>query len=107
MRSTLRAVHRSLRVVLVAAAVLAGVAAGPALTSPQVALADDEAPVRVGTLLVARGDFELQKVVITRGAKVEVTALPASNSVDVALPDGAVLHRVPMARIRYFFDVVR
>jgi len=86
--------------------VLAGAVTGPTLGSTSVAHADDDAPVKVGTQLVARSDCELQKVVIARGARVEVTA-SATNSVDVALPDGYVLHKVPITRIRYFFEVVR
>ena len=106
MRTVLRAFHRPLRAVVFAAVVLAGALAGPTLGGAPLAHADDDAPVKVGTTLVARSDCELQKVVIARGARVEVTA-QASNSVDVALPDGHVLRQVPLTRIRYFFDVVR
>lgn len=106
MRKLVRSLPRSLRAALLAAVVIAAGVTGPALGSASVAQADDEAPVNVGTTLVARSDCELQKVVIARGAKVEVTA-SATNNVDVALPDGNVLHKVPLARIRYFFDVVR
>jgi hypothetical protein len=107
MQTIARALHRLSRAALFAAVIAAGAVSGAHFGSTPLAHADEEAPVQVGTQLVARSDFELQKVVIPRGSKVEVTALPATNSVDVALPDGAVLHRVPLARIRYFFDVVR
>ncbi len=66
----------------------------------------DEAPIRAGTLLVARGDFELQKVVITRGSKVQVTSA-TNKTADVVLPDGYVLRRIALNRIRYFFEVVQ
>ena len=70
------------------------------------AQADDDPPVAVGVMLVARTDVEIQKVVIARSTKLEVTKT-ASDTIDVALPDGYVLHKIPKNRIRYFFDVVR
>jgi hypothetical protein len=101
-----RALARPVRAALICAALASAALAAPSLTGAAVARADDDPPVRVGTTLIARGDCELQKVVIARSTKLEVTAAAAST-VDVALPDGAVLHRVPLNRIRYFFDVVR
>lgn len=82
--------------------VFAGAIAGP----EPAAWADDEAPVKPGATLVARGDCELQKVTIPRGARVEVTA-SSGEAADIALPDGHVLHRIPLSRLRYFFDVAR
>ena len=83
-----------------------GVVLGPLTGDESVAHADEDAPVTPGATLVARGDCELQKVTITRGAKVQVTA-SSSKSADIALPDGYVLRRVPMSQLRYFFDVAR
>jgi hypothetical protein len=83
-----------------------GVVIGPSSLEVPAAYADDEAPVKAGATLVARGDCEVQKVTITRGAKVQVTAATAKTA-DIALPDGYVLRRVPLSQLRYFFDVAR
>ena len=93
---------------MLAAGVLAALAGGSALVpgAVPIAHAEEEAPLQVGTVLVARSDCELQKVVIARGAKLQITAY-AATTVDVALQDGYVLKRVPKSRIRYFFDVMR
>ena len=96
----------ALRALLVAVTVLMATVTLPGAAGVGVAHAEEEAPLQVGTTLVARSDCELQKVVIARGAKLHVTAFGA-KTVDVALQDGYVLKRVPMGRIRYFFDVVR
>lgn len=110
MMGTMRSVTRSLRCLLQAATttlvVAFGVVIGPATGDVSVAHAEEDAPVTAGATLVARGDCELQKVTITRGAKVQVTA-SSSKSADIALPDGYVLRRVPMSQVRYFFDVAR
>ena len=106
MRSVARPLRRFLTVTTATLALSLGVVIGSSAGDVPAAHADEEAPVKPGTTLVARGDCELQKVTITRGAKVEVTAA-SSKSADIALPDGYVLRRVPMSRIRFFFDVVR
>lgn len=106
MQRSLRALRPWLRAVF-AAGVLAVAVAGALLVPEGVPSAHaEEAPLQVGTVLVARSDCELQNVVIARGAKLQITAF-AAKTVDVALPDGHVLKRVPKNRIRYFFDVVR
>lgn len=96
------------RALMVASVALA---AGLAVVAPStggisVAHAEEEAPLRAGSTLVARGDCELQKVTITRGAKVQLASVSAKTA-DILLPDGYVLKRVSLARVRYFFDVVR
>jgi Cu/Ag efflux protein CusF len=106
MRTLLRTVRPALRIALAVVTVVVGTAALPAAEGVPVAHAEEDAPLQVGTTLVARSDCELQKVVIARGAKLQVTAFGA-KTVDVALQDGYVLKRVPVSRIRYFFDVVR
>ncbi len=94
------------RALLVAMTMLMATVTLPEGAGVGVAHADEEVPLSVGTTLVARSDCELQKVVIARGAKLHVTG-SAAKTVDVALQDGYVLKRIPMGRIRYFFDVVR
>jgi 2-hydroxychromene-2-carboxylate isomerase len=106
MRMALRATHRPLRAGLLSAALLAGAFLAPAAVAPQIALAEEDPPVAAGTTIVARADCEIQKVVIARSTRLEITAA-TPTTVDVALPDGFVLHKVAKARIRYFFDVVR
>lgn len=82
------------------------VAAVPTLAAPSAAFADEEAPIKAGATLVARGDCELSKVTITRGSKVEVTTV-AGDKANIVLPDGHVLARIPIKRLRYFFEVAR
>lgn len=106
MRSLARLFRRVIQVAMTTLVVALGVVLGPLTGDVSVAHADDDAPVTPGATLVARGDCELQKVTITRGAKVQVTA-SSSKSADIALPDGYVLRRVPMSQLRYFFDVAR
>ena len=106
MRMALRATHRPLRAGLLSAALLAGAVFAPAAVAPQIALAEEDPPVAAGTTIVARADCEIQKVVIARSTRLEITAA-TPTTVDVALPDGFVLHKVAKARIRYFFDIVR
>ncbi len=106
MRSPSRFVSRSLRVALLSLAIAAMGLAGATVADLPQAHADDDLPVAVGVKLIARADVEIQKVVIARSTKLEVTAT-APTTLDVALPDGHVLHKIPMNRVRYFFDVVR
>lgn len=87
-------------------AITIAVVTGSAAGDVPAAHADEEAPVQTGATLVARADCELQKVTITRGAKVHVTA-SSVKSADIALPDGYVLRRIPLTQLRYFFDVAR
>ena len=105
MRSLLHASKRPLRIAVLSIALAAGVIV-PTVAEISVAQADDDAPIAAGVKLVARTDVEIQKVVIARATKIEVMAA-AGSTVDVALPDGYVLHKIPVHRIRYFFDVVR
>lgn len=106
MRSVAVLLRRLLQIVAVTFAVALGIVTSPLTGDVPAARADEEAPVKAGATLVARGDCELQKVTITRGAKVQVTAT-SSKSADIALPDGYVLRRVPLNQIRFFFDVAR
>lgn len=106
MRSVVRALRRLLSVTVTTLVLLLGVTTGPVPGGVAAAWADEEAPVKPGVTLVARGDCELQKVTITRGAKLQVTA-SSSRTADIALPDGHVLRRVPLSQVRYFFDVAR
>ncbi|MFO0588902.1 MAG: hypothetical protein U0441_15235 [Polyangiaceae bacterium] len=90
---------------LVVALVSAGALVVPAAASRSIAHAED-APLAPGATLVARVDVEIEKVVIAKASRLEVTAA-SDKTADVALPDGHVLHKIPKARILYFFDVVR
>src|SRR5262245_51578281 len=101
-----RSLHQALRALLFTGTLALALVSGAAPGAPDAALADEDAPVKAGTTLVAGSDVELQKVVIARGSRVEVTAATTSDA-NIALPDGYVLKHVPMNRIRYFFDVVR
>lgn len=98
--------RRLVHAALAASTLMVAVASGPAPFEVASAHADDEAPIAAGVTLVARGDCELRKVTITRGARVQVTASTATNA-DIALPDGHVLRRISMSQLRYFFDVAR
>lgn len=100
------ALHRVLRALLFTGALAVGVVSGAAPGEISAARADDDAPITQGAVLLARSDVELQKVVIARGSRVEVTAASTTDA-NVALPDGYVLKHVPVNRLRYFFDVVR
>ncbi len=106
MRVVVRALRQPVRAAFFAAALLGGVILASAVAVPQIALADEDPPVAVGATIVARADCELQKVVIARSTRLEITAA-TPTTVDVALPDGYILRKVEKARIRYFFDVVR
>lgn len=106
MRSVARPLRRLVHATAATLVLAFGVVIAPGSADIPAAHADEEAPLEAGATLVARGDCELQKVTITRGAKVQITAISA-KAADIALPDGYVLRRVPMSRIRYFFDVVR
>jgi hypothetical protein len=101
-----RPLHRTLRALLCTGALAMGVVGGAAPGALREARADEEPPVKAGTVLLARADCELQKVLIARGSRVEVTAA-AGSEVSIALPDGYVLKHVGLNRVRYFFDVVR
>ena len=90
---------------IVAAAVVAGALVEPAVASRSIARAED-APLAPGATLIARVDVEIEKVVIAKASRLEVTAA-SEKTADVVLPDGHVLHKIPKARILYFFDVVR
>ncbi|MEZ4297496.1 MAG: hypothetical protein R3B70_21220 [Polyangiaceae bacterium] len=79
---------------------------GASAVGPSAALADEDAPIRSGSTLVARGDCELEKVTISRGSRVQVTAI-GGDKASIVLPDGYVLRNIGIRRIRYFFDVVR
>lgn len=100
MRNVTRALQWTLAAMIGAVAIVA-----PAATSQSLARAED-APLAPGAMLIARTDVEIEKVVIARSSRLEITAT-AEKTADIALPDGHVLHKVPKARILYFFDVVR
>jgi hypothetical protein len=101
-----RSLHLTLRAFLCTGALAVGVMSGAAPGALSAAHADEEPPVKPGTVLLARSDCELQKVVIARGSRVEVTAASSSDA-NIALPDGYVLKHVGLNRLRYFFEVVR
>lgn len=88
-----------------AAAIGLGAITSPALASRSIARAED-APLAPGATLIARTDVEIEKVVIARSSRLEITATNEKTA-DIALPDGHVIHKVPKARILYFFEVVR
>jgi hypothetical protein len=106
MRALFRTLRPALRIVLAAGSLVTASAVLPAFDGVAIAHAEEEAPLKVGTVIQARSECELQKVVIARGAKLQITAY-GPTTVDVALQDGYVLRRVPKSRILYFFDVVR
>jgi hypothetical protein len=74
-------------------------------TPPPVAGAE----LRVGTELMAIEDVTLDRAIVGRGSRVSVTATEAAGGtllVDVALPDGHVVHAVPIGEIRRSFRIV-
>ncbi len=65
--------------------------------------------MQVGSDLIAITDVTLDQAVVGRGSHVAVTATSVAGGVtfiDVALPDGHVVHAVPIAEIRRSFRVV-
>jgi hypothetical protein len=80
---------------------LAGVTAGrPAIAA--------EAPIQVGTELVATSDVTLHQAEIAKGSRVSVTKVSKSgeqlDGVSVALADGHVV-KVTMAQVHTYFRV--
>jgi hypothetical protein len=95
--------HGSVRLILAVTLALAVVPAG------SMALAADEAPIVVGTELVATSDVTLHQAEIAKGSRGSVTKLTKSggqvDAVSVALADGHVV-KVTMAQVHTYFRVV-
>jgi hypothetical protein len=70
---------------------------------------DDPNIVAVGTALVAVNDVTLRDAAISKGARVNVTKVVERQgriaALDVELPDGHVVKRVPIDTIRASFAV--
>jgi hypothetical protein len=97
----------ALRLIVAITLALAGVPAGSLVGSA--ALAADEAPIGVGTELMATSDVTLHQAEIAKGSRVSVTKLSKSggqiDAVSVALADGHVV-KVTMAQVHTYFRVV-
>ena len=63
-------------------------------------------PILIG--IDKNGRWLLQEEALLLGAARDPRLAKLNQTApDVALPDGYVLHKIPVHRIRYFFDVVR
>ena len=94
------------RVVLVAALAFVAVPALDAVGANEARA--DEAPIEVGTQLVATQDVTLHRAEIQKGSRVSVTKLSQRSGrvegVHVALADGHVV-KVPMGFVHTYFRV--
>lgn len=69
----------------------------------------NDAPITVGTSLLAVSDVTLKRAAIRKGSRVVVTSVVDSHGrtlVDLELADGHVLRRIMMSSIRASFRVV-
>jgi prepilin-type processing-associated H-X9-DG protein len=105
---TIVRVPRSYRLALALFLAIAAVPTADTLRN-QEALADEEAPIGVGTELMATTDVTLHTAEISKGSRVSVTKLSHAagqvDAVNVALADGHVV-KVTMAQVHTFFRVV-
>lgn len=108
----LRTILRVLRLPRIVAVLALAALAPPmidAALGDNIARAEEDDALAVGTELMATADVTLHKAEIMRGSKVSVTKLYVHDGkldgVNVALADGHVV-KMPLAAVRSYFRVV-